>query len=107
MFFIIKKLLIKLIISFICLLFLINSLLFILLMKFSYIKIIIKFITLFKIISMKDFLNKINFLIFFNNENVFFNIELIIIILITENIKINALFLYINKKIILLILIIK
>ena len=56
---------------------------------------------------MKDFLNEINFLIFFNNNNVFFNTELTIITLIIENIKINALFLYINKKIILLILITK
>ena len=56
---------------------------------------------------MKDFLNKINFLIFFNNNNVLFNIELIIIILIIENMRINALFLYINKKITLLILVTK
>ena len=56
---------------------------------------------------MKDFLNKINFLIFSNNNNVLFNIKLIIIILIIENIKINVLLLHINKKIILLILVIK
>ena len=76
-------------------------------MKFFYIKIIIKSVTLFKIILIEDFLNKINFLTFFNNNNVFFNIELTIIILITKNIKINTLFLYINEKITLLTLIIK
>ena len=76
-------------------------------MKLFYIKTIIKFVILFKIILMEDFLNKINFLIFFNNNNVFFNIKLIIIILIIKNVKINALLLYINKKIILLTLIIK
>ena len=56
---------------------------------------------------MKDLSNKINFLIFFNNNNILFNTELIIIILIIKNIRINALFLYINKKIILLTLIVK
>ena len=76
-------------------------------MKFFYIKIIIKFIILFKVISVENLLNKINFLIFFNNNNIFFNIKLIIIILVIENVKINILFLYINKKIILLILITK
>ena len=76
-------------------------------MKFFYIKTIIKFVILFKVILMKDFSNKINLLIFFNNNNVLFNIKSIIIILIIENVKINALFLYINKKIMLLTLIIK
>ena len=76
-------------------------------MKFSYIKTIIEFVILFKIVSVKDFLNKINFLISFNNNNVFFSIKLIIIIIIIKDVKMNALFLYINKKIILLILIIK
>ena len=76
-------------------------------MKFFYIKTIIESVILLKVISIKDFLNKINFLTSFNNNNVFFNIKLTIIILIIENIKINALFLYINKKIILLILITK
>ena len=76
-------------------------------MKFSYIKTIIKFVISSKVILIEDFLNKINFLIFSDDDNVFFNIKLIIIILIIENIRMNALFLYINKKIILLILIIK
>ena len=80
---------------------------FILLIKFFYIKTIIKSVILFKIILMEDFLNKINFLTFFNNDNVFFNIKLIIIVLIIENMKMNTLFLYINKKIMLLTLIIK
>ena len=56
---------------------------------------------------MKDFLNKINFLVFFNNNNILFNIKLTIIILIIKNVKINILFLYINKKITLLTLVIK
>ena len=76
-------------------------------MKLSYIKTIIKFVILFKVVSVENLLNKINFLVFFDNNNVFFNIKLIIIILIIENMRINVLFLYINKKIMLLILIIK
>ena len=99
--------LIKSVIFFIYLLFLINFLLSVLLIKFSYIKTIIKFVILLKIILIKDFLNKTDFLIFFNNNNVLFNIKLIIIILITKDVKINVLFLYINEKITLLILIIK
>ena len=98
---------VKLIIFFIYLLFLINSLLFILLIKFFYIKTIVKSVILLKIVSVKDFLNKTDFLVFFNNNNIFFNIESIIITLIIKDIKINTLFLHINKKIILLILIIK
>ena len=105
LFFIIKKLSIKLIIFFIYLLFLTNFSLFILLIKFSYIKTIIKFIMLFKIILVKDFSNKINPLILSDNNNIFLSIKLIIIILIIENVRINALFLHINKKIILLTLI--
>ena len=76
-------------------------------MKFFYIKTIIKFVILLKVISVENLSDKINFLIFFNNNNVFFSIKLIIIILITENIRINVLFLYINKKITLLTLIMK
>ena len=97
--------LIKSVIFSIYLLFLINFSLFILLIKFFYIKIITESVTLFKIISIKDFSNKTNFLTLFNNNNVFFNIKLIIIVLIIKNMKINILFLYINKKIILLILV--
>ena len=76
-------------------------------MKFFYIKIIIKSVILFKIILIKDFLNKTDLLTFFNNNNILFNIELTTIILIIKNVKINILFLYINEKIILLTLIIK
>ena len=97
--------LIKSVIFFIYLLFLINSLLFILLINFFYIKIITESVILFKIISVKDFSDKTNLLTLFNNNNVFFNIKLIIIALIIKNIKINILFLYINKEIILLILV--
>ena len=79
---------------------------FILLIKFFYIKIIIKSVILLKVVLIKDFSNKINFLTLFNNNNIFLNIKLIIIILIIKNIKINTLLLYINKKITLLILII-
>ena len=80
---------------------------FVLLIKLFYIKIIIKSIISLKIISMKDLLNKTDFLILFNNNNVFLNIKLITIILIIKNVKMNILLLYINKKITLLILIIK
>ena len=76
-------------------------------MKFFYIKTITESVMSLKIILMKDLLNKINFLIFFNNNNVLFSIKLTIITLIIKNIKMNILFLYINKKIILLTLIIK
>ena len=76
-------------------------------MKFFYIKTVIKSVILLKIVLIKDFSNKINPLILFNNNNIFFNIKLIIITLIIKNIKMNTLLLYINKKIILLILIIK
>ena len=107
LFFIIKKLLIKLTIFSVYLSFLTNLLLFILLIKFFYIKTIIESAILFKIILIKDFLDEIDSLTFSNNNNVFFNIELIIIILTIKNVKINVLFLYINKKIILLILIVK
>ena len=76
-------------------------------MKLFYIKIIIEFIILSKIILIKNLSDKTDLLILFNNNNIFSNIKLIIIILIIENVKINTLFLYINKKITLLILIIK
>ena len=104
---IIKKLSVKSATFFIYLLFLINLSLSVLLMKLFYIKTIIKFVISSKVISIEDFLNKTNFLIFFNNDNVLFSTELIIIILIIEDVKMNILLLYINKKIMLLILIIK
>ena len=74
-------------------------------MKLFYIKIIIKSVTSFKIILIENFSNEVNFLILFNNNNVLFNIKSIIIVLMIEDIKMNVLFLYINEKIMLLILV--
>ena len=103
--FMIKKLSVKSVTSSIRLSSLTNPPLSVLLIKLSYIKTIAESATSPKVILMEDLSDEVNLLILSDNDNVLLNTELIIMILVIEDIRINALLLHINKKITLLTLV--